>query len=96
MGFRINGVANKNMYAEIADRPSAPASTASRRSPRASASALSIVTSTSVARGMERADSREAAAAALHQSAIAEHLCDMHATVLPSGEGRTLKEGRAR
>lgn len=45
---------------------------------------------------MERADSREAAAAALHQSAIAEHLCDMHATVLPSGEGRTLKEGRAR
>ncbi|MGW3956543.1 ATP-binding cassette domain-containing protein [Streptomyces sp. NPDC004752] len=54
--------------------------------PQPRRSVLSIVTSAGVARGMDRADAAEAAAAALRQVDIAEHLWDMHATVLSGGQ----------
>ncbi|WP_405540851.1 ATP-binding cassette domain-containing protein [Streptomyces antimycoticus] len=54
--------------------------------PQPRRSVISIVASAGVARGMDRADAREAAAAALRQVAIAEHLWDMHATVLSGGQ----------
>ncbi|MCQ8186987.1 ATP-binding cassette domain-containing protein [Streptomyces rugosispiralis] len=54
--------------------------------PQPRRSVISIVASAGVARGMGRADAREAAAAALRQVAIAEHLWDTHATVLSGGQ----------
>jgi alpha-D-ribose 1-methylphosphonate 5-triphosphate synthase subunit PhnL len=54
--------------------------------PQPRRSVLDIVTASGVARGMERADAREAAAAALRQVDIAERLWDMHATVLSGGQ----------
>jgi alpha-D-ribose 1-methylphosphonate 5-triphosphate synthase subunit PhnL len=54
--------------------------------PQPRRSVLDIVTAAGVARGMARADAREAAAAALRQVDIAEQLWDMHATVLSGGQ----------
>ncbi len=54
--------------------------------PQPRRSVLSIVGSAGVARGMARAEARDAAAAALRQVAISERLWDMHATVLSGGQ----------
>ncbi len=54
--------------------------------PQPRRSVISIVASAGVARGMDRTEARDAAAAALRQVAIAEHLWDMHATVLSGGQ----------
>jgi alpha-D-ribose 1-methylphosphonate 5-triphosphate synthase subunit PhnL len=54
--------------------------------PQPRRSVLDIVTASGIARGMHRADAKEAAAQALRQVDIAERLWDMHATVLSGGQ----------
>ncbi|MEU4657541.1 ATP-binding cassette domain-containing protein [Streptomyces sp. NPDC023723] len=54
--------------------------------PQPRRSVLDIVTTSGTARGMDRDTAREAAAAALQQVGIAEHLWDTHATVLSGGQ----------
>jgi alpha-D-ribose 1-methylphosphonate 5-triphosphate synthase subunit PhnL len=73
-----------NEVAELRGREIGYVSQFLRPQPRRSV--IDIVAAAGWARGMDRADAREAAAAALQQVGIAELLWDMHATVLSGGQ----------